>query len=145
MGSSLAGGKARPIQFSASIGHTMGFGALPCSGERNTADAVAGDNQLVMRRTLDEKDRASTVEPNQRHANVKQRVYTTSALARRLGVSRQTLYNWIATGKIKPPSIVNGVRLWTNSDAKEIMRVKPRNYPRQNKSEHPRTWMPRFR
>ena len=63
------------------------------------------------------------------------RLYTTREVARRAGVSRQTLQSWIAEEKVKAPAVLRaaGVRLWTASDLAEVLKVKPRNYPRKRK------------
>jgi excisionase family DNA binding protein len=60
------------------------------------------------------------------------RFYTTREVAKRAGVSRQTLQSWIREKKVKGPAIVRaaGVRLWTEADVAEVLKIKPRNYPR---------------
>jgi excisionase family DNA binding protein len=61
------------------------------------------------------------------------RLYTTREVARRAGISRQTLQSWIAEKRVKAPAVLRaaGVRLWTESDLAQVMKVKPRNYPRK--------------
>jgi excisionase family DNA binding protein len=61
-----------------------------------------------------------------------QRFYTTREVAKRAGVSRQTLQAWIAEKRIKAPAVIRaaGVRLWTDADLAQVLKVKPRNYPR---------------
>ena len=61
------------------------------------------------------------------------RLYTTREVAKRAGVSRQTLQTWIAEGKVKAPTVLRaaGVRLWTETDLAQVLKVKPRNYPRR--------------
>ena len=61
------------------------------------------------------------------------RVYTTREVAKRAGISRQTLQSWIAAGKVKAPAVIRaaGVRLWTDADLGKVLKVKPRNYPRK--------------
>ena len=63
------------------------------------------------------------------------RLYTTREVAKRAGVSRQTLQSWIAEEKVKAPAVLRaaGVRLWTDSDLAQVLKVKPRNYPRKRK------------
>jgi excisionase family DNA binding protein len=61
------------------------------------------------------------------------RFYTTREVAKRAGVSRQTLQAWIAEEKVKAPAVIRaaGVRLWTEADLAGVLKVKPRNYPRK--------------
>jgi excisionase family DNA binding protein len=65
------------------------------------------------------------------------RLYTTREVAKRAGVSRQTLQSWIAEEKVKAPAVLRaaGVRLWTESDLARVLKVKPRNYPRVAKAK----------
>ena len=60
------------------------------------------------------------------------RLYTTRDVAKRAGVSRQTLQTWIAERKVKAPAVLRtaGIRLWTDADLAQVLKVKPRNYPR---------------
>ena len=60
------------------------------------------------------------------------RLYTTREVAKRAGVSRQTMQAWIASERVKAPAILRsaGVRLWTESDLARVLKVKPRKYPR---------------
>jgi excisionase family DNA binding protein len=71
---------------------------------------------------------------------VSQRLYTTREVAERAGVSRQTLQAWIAELKVKAPAVIKaaGVRLWTDAELAEVLKVKPRNYPRKPKRKKPR-------
>jgi len=66
-----------------------------------------------------------------------ERLYTTREVAKRAGVSRQTLQTWIAGEKVKAPAVIRaaGVRLWTEADLARVLKVKPRNYPRQAKGK----------
>jgi excisionase family DNA binding protein len=63
------------------------------------------------------------------------KLYTTREVAQRAGVSRQTLQAWIAVRKIKAPAVIlaAGVRLWTDADVAQVLKVKPRKYPRKVK------------
>jgi excisionase family DNA binding protein len=65
-------------------------------------------------------------------ADVAVRLYTTREVAKRAGVSRQTLQTWIAKKRVKAPAVIRaaGVRLWTEADVADVLKVKPRNYPR---------------
>jgi excisionase family DNA binding protein len=65
------------------------------------------------------------------------RLYTTREIAKRAGVSRQTLQAWIAGKKIKAPALIRaaGVRIWTETDLAQVLKVKPRNYPRRPKAK----------
>jgi excisionase family DNA binding protein len=60
------------------------------------------------------------------------RLFTTREVAKRAGVSRQTLQSWIAEGKVKPPAILRsaGVRLWTEADLAKVLKVERRKYPK---------------
>jgi len=63
---------------------------------------------------------------------VNQTFYTTREVAKRAGVSRQTLQAWIARKRVKAPAVIRaaGVRLWTESDLAQVLKVKPRKYLR---------------
>jgi DNA-binding transcriptional MerR regulator len=65
------------------------------------------------------------------------RLYTTREVAKRAGISRQTLQSWIVEEKVKAPAVLRaaGVRLWTESDLARVLKVKPRNYPRRAKAK----------
>lgn len=56
------------------------------------------------------------------------RLYTTGQIARKVGVSRQTLQAWIAARKVRAPklrSLYGGrVRLWAESDLARLAKVK---------------------
>jgi excisionase family DNA binding protein len=71
---------------------------------------------------------------------VSRRLYTTREVAERAGISRQTLQAWIAGGKVKAPAVIQaaGVRLWTDAELAEVLKVKPRNYPRKAKAKRRR-------
>lgn len=65
---------------------------------------------------------------------MRQRLHTTRDVAERAGISRQTLQTWIAEKKVKAPAIhAAGVRLWTEADLAQVLKVRPRNYPRRSK------------
>jgi excisionase family DNA binding protein len=65
------------------------------------------------------------------------RLYTTREVARRAGISRQTLQAWIAEEKVRAPAVMRaaGVRLWTERDLAQVLKVKPRSYPRGAKAK----------
>jgi DNA-binding transcriptional MerR regulator len=65
------------------------------------------------------------------------KVYSTRQIAEKAGVSRQTLQTWIAEERVKAPEVISavGVRLWTESDLANVLKVKPRKYPRKPKSK----------
>ena len=46
--------------------------------------------------------------------------YSTSEAARMLGVSRQTIYNWIADGTAEPSSRWAGRPLWSRSNLERL-------------------------
>lgn len=68
------------------------------------------------------------------------KLYTTREVAKRAGVSRQTLQTWIAGKRVKAPAVIRaaGVRLWTEGDLAEVLKMKPRNYPRGAKAKRRR-------
>jgi excisionase family DNA binding protein len=49
--------------------------------------------------------------------------YTTSEAAAAVGVSRQTLQTWIASGKISAPKVVGNTRIWSESQVKELRSI----------------------
>ena len=60
------------------------------------------------------------------------KLYTTSEAAAAIGITRQTLQNWIAAKKIRPPkATVLGnvtVRMWTAKDVKSLRLAKKKLY-----------------
>jgi excisionase family DNA binding protein len=56
------------------------------------------------------------------------KTYSTGEAAVRIGVSRQTLQSWIASGSVKAPRPVEvgrvTVRLWTDADIKRTRKFK---------------------
>jgi excisionase family DNA binding protein len=67
---------------------------------------------------------------------MKEKVYTTREVAKRAGVSRQTLQAWISAKKVKAPQLIRaiGTRLWTEDELGRVLTVKRRNYPRKGTS-----------
>lgn len=59
---------------------------------------------------------------------------TTAEAARKTGINRVTLQEWIRTGRIKAPRLVlrNGraVRLWSHADIEKLREVKGLTYRR---------------
>ncbi len=59
---------------------------------------------------------------------------TTAEAARKTGINRVTLQEWIRTGRVKAPRLVlrNGraVRLWPKDDIEKLRDVKARTYRR---------------
>jgi len=59
---------------------------------------------------------------------VANKTYTTSQVAKSVGISRQTLQVWISDGRIKAPKPVKlanmRVRLWSRADAEKARRFK---------------------
>jgi excisionase family DNA binding protein len=53
---------------------------------------------------------------------------STAQAARKIGVSRQTLYSWIESGLVKAPKAIQAggasVRLWTQADISRAARIK---------------------
>jgi excisionase family DNA binding protein len=58
------------------------------------------------------------------------KTFSTGEVAKRLGVSRQTLQSWLALGKIEGPKPIEvggmTVRLWTATDIAKARKFKPR-------------------
>ena len=53
------------------------------------------------------------------------RFFTTAQAAAKIGVSRQTLYSWIASGLVHAPEPIRaGVRLWTASAIASAAKAK---------------------
>jgi excisionase family DNA binding protein len=59
---------------------------------------------------------------------VSAKTYTTGQAARRIGVSRQTLQTWIASGTIDAPKLIGvgnaTLRLWTKADIAKAKKFK---------------------
>lgn len=57
-----------------------------------------------------------------------QKTYTTREAAKQIGVSYQTLYNWIASDEVAAPKPVKlgkmAVRFWTEGDIARARKVK---------------------
>jgi predicted site-specific integrase-resolvase len=60
------------------------------------------------------------------------RNYSTAQAARILGIGRQTLHRWIASGAVAPPRLTNvagvKVRIWTNRELELARKYKKQNY-----------------
>jgi excisionase family DNA binding protein len=56
------------------------------------------------------------------------KTHSTVEAAKKIGVSRQTLQAWIASGSINPPKTItvggSTVRLWTDGDIQKVRRFK---------------------
>lgn len=57
------------------------------------------------------------------------KTYSTETVAKRIGVTRQALHNWIAAGRIAAPAEVEmgqqrSILLWTESDIERALRLK---------------------
>ena len=56
------------------------------------------------------------------------KTYTTAEAAAKVGVSRQTIYTWIETGKIDAPKPIRlgqrSMRLWTKADIEQARKFK---------------------
>jgi excisionase family DNA binding protein len=52
-----------------------------------------------------------------------EKFYTTGEAAKAIGVSRQTLQTWIAEGKVEPPAIIGGTRVWSQSQVNKLKKV----------------------
>jgi excisionase family DNA binding protein len=52
------------------------------------------------------------------------KTYTTDEAAKKIGISRQTLYTWIAVGKVEAPKPIKlgkrSMRLWTKADIAKL-------------------------
>jgi excisionase family DNA binding protein len=60
------------------------------------------------------------------------KLYSTREAAAAIRITRQTLQNWIAEGKIRPPkAMILGsakVRLWTQQDVDRVRKYKEENF-----------------
>lgn len=56
------------------------------------------------------------------------KLYMTSQAAKAAGISKQTLYTWVAEGKVKMPKMIGNARIWTESEVAQLKRV-PRPKP----------------
>jgi len=68
------------------------------------------------------------------------KAYTTTEVAAKVGVSRQTLYTWIESGRIDAPKPIRlgnrSMRLWTKADIERVGKFKgtlPMGRPRKKK------------
>jgi excisionase family DNA binding protein len=56
------------------------------------------------------------------------KTYTTDEAAKKIGISRQTLYTWIDAGKIEAPKQIHlgkrSMRLWTKADIELVRNFK---------------------
>jgi len=72
------------------------------------------------------------------------KTYTTSEVAAKIGVSRQTLYTWIEDGNVvapKPIAVGKGsIRLWTLADIEQVRKFKGtlKPGPKSNKKKKSR-------
>lgn len=54
------------------------------------------------------------------------KIYTTSQVAKALGVHKNTIFYWLKTKKVKEPkrdSLFNG-RIWTEADLKKLKQIR---------------------
>jgi excisionase family DNA binding protein len=65
----------------------------------------------------------------------RQKIYNTVQVARQLGISRDTLYRWLRTRKIKGGQVMRlgtdaqtQIRLWTEKDLKRVRAWMRENY-----------------
>jgi predicted DNA-binding transcriptional regulator AlpA len=63
---------------------------------------------------------------------MKTKLYTTKQAAAEVGITRQSLYNWIDEKKIQPPKAVTlgnrTMMMWSESDLRKLRRAKDRIY-----------------
>jgi DNA-binding transcriptional MerR regulator len=55
------------------------------------------------------------------------KTYSTAEVAKKVGVSRQTLYNWMDAGLLEPEAVTAGnasIRLWTDSHVAKARMLK---------------------
>jgi DNA-binding transcriptional MerR regulator len=59
---------------------------------------------------------------------MEEKTYTTSEVARKVGVSYQTLHNWLNSNLVPSPKLVNvgknSVYLWTEADIERARKIK---------------------
>jgi excisionase family DNA binding protein len=67
------------------------------------------------------------------------KTYSTSEAAKQIGVSRQTLQEWISTGKIVAPKLVAvpgaSLRIWTATDIERARKFKGTSKPGPEKKK----------
>ena len=60
------------------------------------------------------------------------RNYSTAQAAQILGIGRQTLHRWIASGAVAAPRLSNvggvKIRIWTRRDLEQVRKYKQKNY-----------------
>jgi excisionase family DNA binding protein len=63
------------------------------------------------------------------------KLYTTGQAAAAAGISRQTLYTWIAEGKVKMPATkIGNTGVWSESEVDELKRVpRPKRFRKLTK------------
>ena len=56
------------------------------------------------------------------------KTYSTGEVAEQIGISRQTLQEWIASRRVKAPKVIEmgrlSVRLWTKADIERVRQFK---------------------
>jgi excisionase family DNA binding protein len=61
---------------------------------------------------------------------------STVQLAKKLGIARDTLHRWIASGELKAPKVTKvggvSVRLWADADIKRAKAYAKRRYHKKN-------------
>ena len=59
---------------------------------------------------------------------MEEKTYTTKEVAGKVGVSYQTLHNWINVGRIPAPKLIKvgkkSICLWTNADIQRVRKLK---------------------
>ena len=69
-----------------------------------------------------------SVKPHDTNSRMAPKTYTTDEAAKKIGISRQTLYSWIDAGKIEAPKPIQlgkrSMRLWTKADIERVKRFK---------------------
>ena len=65
------------------------------------------------------------------------KLYTTGQAAAAAGISRQTLYTWIAEGKVKMPATkIGNTGVWSESEVDELKRVpRPKRFRQPKRSK----------
>ena len=64
-----------------------------------------------------------------------EKFYTTGEAAAAIGVSRQTLQTWIASGKIGAPKVIGNTRVWSESQVAELRGLNHKGKGRKKKSK----------
>lgn len=70
---------------------------------------------------------------------MRSKTFTTAEAAKQIGTSRQSIYSWIASGKIEAPKPIElgrrSMRFWTKADIEKVRRFKGTLKPGRKKKK----------